>query len=251
MAKEGDDKLKTVLDDNAAIYGKRDEGNEWERFKSLEGKAKWDFFKDYYLGRCAAIIVIAAVVIAIAVTMLKPKQEAVLYIGAIDNPFPEEVYQKILGDLTDMLVTEPKTQCITFDRDLYFATDEYNSRMKLMTLIAAGDMDCLILPEKEAYNYGPSGALLGLEELYGSEAAVLDIFKDKAVKMKFENGTGLDRDEGDEVEYFEGYYAIDISDYICKTCGYESLNSRYFLICVSNTKHQENFKIFADYLIGK
>ncbi len=86
---------KTTLDDNAAIYGKRDERDTKEKFAQLKGKDKWDFFKDYILGKL--IIITASVVFAVFIlySIFGPKPETLMYVAVIDDPLGNENLEKM------------------------------------------------------------------------------------------------------------------------------------------------------------
>ena len=61
---------KTTLQEDAAIYGKRDERGAFEKFKSLKGAAKWEFFRDYFLWKLIAIVAGVVVLVLFLVKVL-------------------------------------------------------------------------------------------------------------------------------------------------------------------------------------
>ena len=65
---------KTTLQEDAAIYGKRDERGAFEKFKSLKGAAKWEFFRDYFLWKLIAIAAGIVVLVLLIIKIVTPAQ---------------------------------------------------------------------------------------------------------------------------------------------------------------------------------
>ena len=76
---------KTTLEDDAAIYAKRDERPAGEKFKDLQGQEKWQFFKDYALGKIIAGILILALLVSLLYSTFKPRPETIMYVAIINN----------------------------------------------------------------------------------------------------------------------------------------------------------------------
>ena len=250
MIIESNDKSKkTTLDDNAAIYKKREEVSTKARFKELQGKERWQFFFDYILGKILGAAAIIGIIIWVLWSVFSPKPEVMMHIGVLDNPLSEESQNILTSTLTDAFVTDSETQTVTLDTDFYVSTDSYNSRTKLITLIGAADLDALIMPEAELVGYSTSGIYEDLSTVVSSE--LLEASSDRLIYgaelISARNASGdvteinqvtdkdLDRDL---------IYAVDVTDYIEKLCGYRP-TVRYMMICTVNAPHQENFdKLF-------
>ena len=91
-------------DGEVSLYKVREEKSASENFKNLKGKAKFSYFKDYYLGKVIVAVLILALLGGLVYTFLKPKQEPVLYIAMIVSPFMPEAQEQFKADLTDMFV---------------------------------------------------------------------------------------------------------------------------------------------------
>ena len=218
---------KTTLEDDAAIYAKRDERSASEKFKDLKGAEKWQYFKDYALAKILAGIVILALVISLLYSMFGPKPDMILYLAIINNPFDLERIDRITDDLTAEFVTDPKKEEIKVDSDFYFSTNEYNARMKFLTMIAGKTIDFVIFPSSEFGNYHEAEAFAQLEEIL--PAAQLERLGVYAVKQ-------------------EGHtYALDVTAYMNKLLGGE-LPTKYYVACISNSEHTELFERFIDYI---
>ena len=221
---------KTTLEDDAAIYAKRDERPAKERFKDLRGEEKWQFFKDYILGKLIIGVVIAALLIHLLYSIFGPKPENIMYVAVIDDPFGSVYIDKMTAELTELFVRDPKKEEIRLDSDFYFVSNDYNLRMKLMTMIAGKDIDFIILPEGEFKLYMDS-----------------DIFADLSTVL---TGERLKELEAYRVE-FEGVpYALDITGVVSKILGVEILE-KYYVGCIVNSDRQERFDAFVEYLFGK
>ena len=229
ISAEGKESDKTTLDDNAAIYSKREEKSGKEHFKDLQGEEKWQYFKDYMLLKIVVGVIIAALGAHLLYSIFGPKPETIMTLALIDNPFELDQIDKLTADLTGIMVTDEKKEEIRLDTDYYFYGDEYNARMKFMTLIAAGDIDFVVLPLKEYRSYSESETFLSLSEVIGEEKV-----REYSAYAVTENGV---------------CYALDVSPVINKLLGVDTIEG-YYLACIVNAKHKENMTALVDYLYG-
>lgn len=218
---------KTTLEDNAAIYAKRDERPAKERFKDLKGQEKWQFFKDYILIKVIVGIIIIALAASLLYSMFKPKPETLMYVAIINNPFDKDNIETMTDDLTAEIVSDREKEEIRLDSDFYFAGNEYNARMKFMTLIAAGEIDSMIFPSVEFGTYIES-------ETYSELGTVL-------------SEETLKKLEGYIVEYEDKRYALDVTEFIENRLT-SRLTTKYYLACVANSKHKDTFEKLVDYI---
>ncbi|MCR5323579.1 MAG: hypothetical protein K6E85_09955 [Lachnospiraceae bacterium] len=221
------DSEKTTLEDNAAIYAKRDERPANERFKDLKGQEKWQFFKDYALAKVVAGIVILALVASLLYSMFKPKPETIMYVAIINNPFDKDNLENMTNDMTSILVSDTKKEEVRFDSDFYFAGNEYNSRMKFMTMIAGGNIDDAIFPASEFGNYLEAEAYTDLSAILSSHA--------------------IEKLEGYIIRDGDVMYALDVTEFIAGRLQAQ-LAAKYYLACISNSKHKENFEKLVEYI---
>ena len=154
----------------------------------------------------------------------------IMNLAVIDDPFGSVYTEQMKQDLTDLIVTDKKKEEIRIDADYYFLSDEYNSRMKFMTLLAAGDIDSVIIPQRIFNNYLESEAYADLSVVMGADK--LAEYDSYIVRI---NGKG---------------YALDVSAIIKSILGVDTIEN-YYLACISNSEHQENFTVLADYLFGR
>ena len=64
---------KTTLNDEAAIYTHDENVSEKEKWQAMSGKRKWQYFKDYYLGKIVAILMIVLMLRIISCNSVQKK----------------------------------------------------------------------------------------------------------------------------------------------------------------------------------
>ena len=230
---EGQENIKTTLDDDASIYARRDTRPTKEKFKDLHGKAKWQYFRDYMLAKLIGLIIGIACLAYFAYSILKPTPEAICYVAVLDSPLAEASEDSITEKLTAALVEDEEKEKIVLDTDFYVSSDGYSSRAKLMTYIAAGDIDCIILPESEFNTYMQSGIFNELYTLLtpGELGSIEELLIYHATYVG-------DDENGDPIydETSEGCYAVNVTAYINALNGFET-NTDYYLTWVANSEH--------------
>ena len=232
--RELNEKDKTTLSEDAAIYGKRDDREPIEKFKSLKGEEKRQYFKDYMLPKIIGLVIGLGCLVFFLVSILKPKDEIVLHAAILDSPFTAEAIDSLTESLTSSLTEEGKRQRVSLDTEYYISSDGYNSRTRLMTYIAAGEIDCMILSEEELDNYSGSGFYADLYTILPKET--LAMIKDDLVYLPTVYDEGEEKADPDS----ETCYAVNITKGINAINGFE-LNVDYYMVCVLNTKHPDNF----------
>ena len=228
---------KTTLNEDAAIYGKRDERGAFEKFKSLTGAAKWEFFRDYFLWKLIAIAAGIVVLVLLIIRIVTPAQENVCNIAVLDNPFSQPAYDICDAKLNEAFVTDEKLQRVSLDTNYYVTTDGYNARTRLMTYIAASEIDFMILPEAEFLGYLDSGVFADLEPLLSSE------MRTSLGEQLTYKPTYYDEDDPSAVPPTgsKTCYAVNITGFLNKLNGYE-LADDYYLTCIVNSKNPDKLE---------
>ena len=235
--RELNDKDKTTLDEGAAIYGKRDERGAFEKLKSLKGSAKWEFFRDYFLWKLIAAIAGVVVLVLILVRIFGPQEEIVCNIAVLDDPFTETAYDIYDAKLNEAFITDEKLQKVTLDTAYYVTSDGYNARTRLMTYVAAAEIDFMILPAAEFSGY--------LEPLLSADT------RNRLGELLTYRPTYHDDDDpsAGPAADTNTCYAVDITDTLNKLNGFELAN-RYYMVCVVNAKHPDKFEEALTLLIS-
>ncbi len=221
MIREGEKNEQTALDNEAAIYGKREK----VEFKDLKGAEKWQYFKDYILGKLAAGIVGLILLIALCITTFKPKPLVICSLAFIDMPLNDQVELDYSNKLSSILVQDEKKEKVNFDSGFYMYPNEVDSRIKISTYVASGDIDCMIMPFSEYTNYLDSDIFEDLETLLSPDLVA-----------KYSDS------------YTFGKYYIDMTERLEAMDGRE-LPSRYVLCFIKNSKNIDKANINADALL--
>ncbi len=229
---------KTTLQEDAAIYGKRDERGAFEKFKSLKGAAKWEFFRDYFLWKLIAIVAGVVVLVLFLVKVLGPQEDIVCNIAVLDDPFTEAAYDTYSARLNEAFITDEKLQRVTLDTAYYVTSDGYNSRTRLMTYIAASEIDFMIMPENEYLSYLESGMFADLETLLSPEmiASLGDLLSYRPTYHDDDDPSAAAPDADSKT-----CYAVNITGMLNRLNDFD-LNEDYFIACVVNAKHPDKFE---------
>ncbi len=224
--------LKTTLNDDAAIYAKRDEKKPAsETFKELKGKEKWQFFKDYVLGKLIIGIIITAIVVSLLYSTFGPKPDMLYYVAVIDNPFYKDTVESMTADLTERYVSDKKKEEIKIDTDFYFSGDDYNSRMKFMTYIAGSTIDAAVFPSDEFASYADSETFSDLETVL--DASMIERLEPYWIRGGKDNKI----------------YALDITEFVSRQLDAQTSN-KYYVASILNSKNAERFEGLVAHMFG-
>ncbi|MBP5160297.1 MAG: hypothetical protein ILP10_08385 [Lachnospiraceae bacterium] len=235
-------KGETTLKGDASIYGERKENTS---LKDLHGREKWEFFKQYYLKLTIIVILAAAVVIYVLVTMLTPKPETVLRVAVANNPLSQELVNKLNTEVTELLVEEEGKQDILIDTNYYLEdSNGMYTLMKLSTLIGAQDLDAMILPYEVFKQQLSGGSLLPVKNVLSASDMV-------SLKQYLINEIPVEEDlaTGEKTTLPADDYGLDFNAYLVSQ-GYiaDEIPTRYVLCIVGNTRHPESCAKFIRYL---
>lgn len=244
MIREGDQSNKSVLDDGASIYKKREEKSEKEQLKSLKGKEKWQFFCDYILKKLIVIIIIGALVASLIYTIAKPKPQVMLYSIITDSPFASETVEEMRNDMTERLVEPDMYAEVIIDDSYYITGGDYSVRMKMITVIAAAEVDSIILTKNELQQQANNQVTARLDEVLSAE--LLDKLSEYIVYV---TPTITDIDHETPMVGEEGAYALDLSPYIESLGGVNPENG-YVIAFTVNAPHKESIEEYVKYLFG-
>ena len=217
-------------DKDMALYQARDEKSASETFKSLSGKGKLRYFKDYYLGKVVLGVIIAALAIGLLYSFLKPRQTPALYTVIVVNPFTPTGYDQFMADLEEMLITDPKHQNIVLDNSYSSLVADYNSSMAYTMHMAAGEIDMIIFNKDELKYQVNSEALIPVDQAISEE--VYDKLPDD---IKIKVVPTYPQENGDFKEGEEAVYGLNIEKFLERINGFET-SSKY---CVAFTRITE------------
>lgn len=160
----------TTLDDSAEIYQQREQLTEKQKLSDMTFKEKVAYFNSYYRKKAIVIIVLVALAVYFAYSILTPSPETVLYAAVINNALDDEAATALQTDFGKHLNINPDTQDIMVDTSFYLGTEENASEytiansQKLTTYIFAKEIDVIIAPESIFANYAANGSLCKLSD---------------------------------------------------------------------------------------
>ena len=166
---------KTALDDDAEIYQKREEKSEKEKWKQMDGKAKVQYFADYYLGK----LIVAVIIIGIAASLLwhffKPKEETILYAAVIDESLDATKLADMTRELEKICQADGRHQNVKID-DSFYLKDQALVRLEVYE--ESKQVDVIIADQKtfkklakdgyfeDVDKFAKNNGLSGYESLY-------------------------------------------------------------------------------------
>jgi len=243
MRIESGNKKKTTLSDDSAIYKKREEKSARETFKSLSRREKWQYFKDYILGKLLLAIAIVGILIYAGVTIFGPKVEPVFYSAVFSNPFTERDLDSFKGGFAERVINDPELQDVYFDTGFTIGEGgDSAGRYKFATLIGVGEIDALICPMDELRGDVDGEACEDLRNVLPDE--LYKRVEDKLVWMEPEV---FDYDLEKTVKQPSAPYAIEISDFVKKYSSYD-VRLKYYYAVIVNGQHKENAVKFVEYM---
>ena len=230
---------KTALDDSADIYQEREEKTQRERWKEMKTfRQKWDYFKEYYLVKTIAAVVVVALLAYLGYSIFSPKPEQIFNAAIIDYVVPE-TSRLTMEEEFFVYLEGTEQQFVEFDDSFAFYKDyNYAIRRSFMTYVIAGDMDVIIMPETlfEAY-----------VAYYTPLADVLPADLYEQLSEYFVKASKRDA-QGNILEGTEQFFGIDITnvplmqDTMCE--------ERVILTVVGTSSKTENAVEFIKYLFG-
>ena len=157
------------------MTGKEKRELEREKLASMHGLEKLEYILTYYKFHIVAVIVLIVAVIGIAKLVVISKDESYLYVAVVDATTEGENF---IEDFRKSLGDEEEHHKYILDTGIFHTVNleggselDYNTKMKMSTLVGAGTVDVFICP-KDIYDlYGgeEEDALYQISELMGEE----------------------------------------------------------------------------------
>lgn len=207
----------TRLDDNAAIYERRKPKTEKQKLSEMNGKEKWQYFKDYYFKKLTVSILLLGFIGYLLYTMLSPKPDTVLHVASANFAFSEEEIETIQNDFAQHLGINLDTQEVIFESNYLLSDTDYASAEKLTVLFFANELDVFIAPESKFVEYAFSGSLSSLSDQLPTDlySALSDKFFQSQVRQDdepIEEASGPSHVFGiylDDTELYKDYSSED------------------------------------------
>lgn len=157
---------KTVLDDNASIYQKREPETEKQKWQNMDKEQRRRYFLDYYLFR---LIVGAAVILTVLFLIwhfVRPRDETVLYVAVLDESLDERKVMELKETLKEFYQSDEERQKIIIDDSFYMRNDALE---KLEIYLHSNQIDVIIADEDTWRELAAYGFLQNMDTLLAGE----------------------------------------------------------------------------------
>jgi hypothetical protein len=229
---------KTRLEEDAAIYQKRNRQSEKEKLKDMPLKKKINYLWEYYRYHALFTIVLVSLVSYAIYTFTKPKIENRLYAAIINNTVTPEVWDEYVDIITDYLEIDTETEDIELNYRFYYNGDpeyEVNMRQAFVVYLAASEIDVIIAPMSEFANYVENGFFTPL-----SDQLPTDLYSSLADRFYLS-----DTPDDSKVAAY-GIYTEDTKLY--REHSLPTEDDPVLIGIVANSTHKENSVEFIRYL---
>lgn len=153
---------KTVLDDNAAIYQRKRDRTERQKWSELNKEQRKQYFADYYLGKTMIVIVVVFCAVFLLWHFLKPREEILLYVAVIDEALDEKKAAQMTKELNRLYGADGKRRKVMLDDSFYMKDGALE---KLEVYLHSGQIDVIIADEKTWREFAGYGFLEDVEEV--------------------------------------------------------------------------------------
>lgn len=230
---------KTRLGDDALIYQPHRQQTEKEKLSEMPFKGKMGYIWEYYKLHIFGAVAVIALIIYFIYTVNHPTPSAKFYAAMINNSIDENVLKQYSDEFAKDLALNPKREAIEFNTSFYFTMGDsvtLTLKQALMAYIQAKEVDVIIAPESQFYEYSYGGLLSKL-----SDQLPTDIYSSLADKFY------LSDTEDDSQKNAYGIYLSDTKLYK------ENANNSdpYVLGIVGNAPHEDNTIEFIKFLFQK
>ena len=136
-----EEEKKKMLEDDSEIYQKREDGldaNNGE-LKKLKGRQKREYFRQYYMGTVAVIVVVAILAVLFFKNAVEKKPQCALYIAIEDDVLDEEKVDDFEKAVEKYLNIDGEKEYVKIDN----GTDS----KQVQTYIYSGIIDVVIASE--------------------------------------------------------------------------------------------------------
>lgn len=235
---------KTALDDDASIYQKTEEETEKQKWQRMDKAQRRQYFLDYYLLKTIVISLLAALILYLVWTVVKPKAETVLYVAVVDEQLGEEEKQELIEELNLLYQADGKGKQVVIDDMFYLQEDALD---KLQIFMYNHQIDIIIADEDAYEMLAGYGYFQSMDELLDEEAVL-------RYSKKYVSAAGYK--EAEEVSFEDREtgqgevlpYGIDLSGSV-RFSRVKNYLEKPVLSIAAGAPNQENAVKFLDYIL--
>lgn len=149
-----EEEKKKMLSDDSEIYQKREDGLDANsgRLKKLKGREKREYFRQYYMGTVAIVLIAVILVVIFFKNAFEKKPQCALYIAIEDDVLDEE-------KVADFEKEVEKYLNIDTDRE-YVKIDNGTDVQQVQTYIYSGVIDVVIASEDTYKTWSNEGCMM-------------------------------------------------------------------------------------------
>lgn len=230
---------QTQLNENADIYKQRKEVSEKQKMSEMTTRQKISYFNDYYRNKLIIGLITGGLLVYLIVTIFSPRVDPALNVAIINDILDKERLSTLESDFTTQLGLDPKDEQVLLDSSYYIMDDmdsaSVTSQQRLLTYIAASQIDIIITDEAQFQRYINMGYMENL-----SERLPTDLYSDLS------DSFCVGKAEEDTVEKAYGIYLNQSEVY--KNLG--SVIEQPVIGILINSKNKENSVAFVKYLLN-
>lgn len=239
---------KTVLNDDAGIYQKRNDRQDRPNFSEMSKQEKFQYFKDYYAKQVIFGTLILGFLIYILYTIIAPHDESLLYAAVINDDLEVTKKEQMIEKFGNLIQYNPSRQNMLFDDSFYLEADNIDliTQSKIATYTYAGSLDVIIADEDVYQYYVDQGYFFDLTQVLPS-----DTYSKLTDKLYMAKSTGNE----DSSEKAYGIYLDSSKVYTDISANYQKVYSnepkKMVVGIVQNTKNYDVCIEFVNYLFSK
>lgn len=132
-----------------------------ERFRKLEGREKWEFFKSYYLAKLILLVILLAITTSIIVDWAQARNDINLYVAVVEDPLTNQTLT-LSDDFVSYVGSEEYD--LLFSMNPEYAADAATLNVK----IGLGGVN-LLIADQDFHEKYPVDSYANLETLLGAD----------------------------------------------------------------------------------
>ncbi|MDY2628976.1 MAG: hypothetical protein SOW08_11800 [Lachnospiraceae bacterium] len=241
---EGLEFRKTALDDDAYIYQNHPKQTEKEKWQEMDWKQRKEYFVEYYLVKCIAVILLSVTVIFLIAHFAGPKEENVLYVAVIDESLDSEKLEQMENDLNELLDADGSRRKVIID-DTFFTRKDALTRLEVY--LHSSQIDVIIANRETWEQYAAYGFFQNMDDVLGNHEKKL--YEDKYLMTAgYQDSEEITFEDQETGKGEEKPYGIDISD-SARFSGMKEYMEQPVLAVAEGSANRENAVLFLNYLM--
>ena len=203
---------ESVLDDDASIYVKRTQKSEKQKWSELNKQEKKEYFRDYYLKKVLYGVFGLAIIIYFIYSTAVAKTTDILYVAVVNDYWDDDATDTLEDNIKNFLGSTAEKEVVTIDDSYYLSSaDAYNYTTKLITYIAAKEVDMLVADKDQFLTFAEQEYFADLSEVLPS-----DLFEELADYIVYatydDDGTTVTKAVGVDLSSSTLYTDVAASD---------------------------------------